>query len=55
MQPDIGSLPDQLPHIVAVGLLDEVVQTLTQQPVHDVSMKTAESLPTVLPKAPVRG
>lgn len=38
VQPDVSSLSDQLPHIVSVRLLDEVVQTLTQQPVHYASL-----------------
>lgn len=38
VQPDIGSLPDQLPHIVSIWLLDEIVEALTQQPVHRASV-----------------
>lgn len=38
VQPDICSLSDQLPHVVPVRLLDEVMETLTQQPVHYVSI-----------------
>ena len=33
VQADVGPLSDQLPNIVSVRLLDEVVQTLAQQPV----------------------
>lgn len=34
VQSDVGSLSDQFPHIVTVRLLDEVMETFTQQPVH---------------------
>lgn len=38
VQPDVRSLSDQLPHIISVRLLDEVVKALAQQPVHCVSL-----------------
>lgn len=34
VQSDVGSLSDKFPHIVAVRLLDEVMETFTQQSVH---------------------
>lgn len=34
VESDVCSFPHQLPHIVPVRLLNEVVQTLTQQAIH---------------------
>lgn len=31
---DVSPLSHQLPHVISIWFLDEVVQTLTQQPVH---------------------
>lgn len=34
VEADVGSFSDQFPDIITVRLLDEVMQTLTQQTVH---------------------